>query len=195
VKIKETKKGFGEKIRAVREKKGITLKELSGRIGLSESLVSQIERNRISPSLDTLLALTDALDIDLEWLFKDRKRDKTVSIVRPRDRRKTVLKKTVFYHLSSMSDASRQHGIEAYLLEIQPGGEKGEAGYGHPGSELGLILEGRGRLSYGTGQYDLETGDSVSFASDIPHTLTNTGKNALKAIWVITPPKGWSERE
>ncbi|MDR3123762.1 MAG: helix-turn-helix domain-containing protein, partial [Treponema sp.] len=56
---------FGGKIRAVRERRSLTLREVAEKAGVSESLVSQIERNRVSPAIDTLLALADALDLDL----------------------------------------------------------------------------------------------------------------------------------
>ena len=61
---------FGEKLRAVRERKGYTLKVVAQRAGVSESLVSQIERNKVSPAIDTLLVLADVLDINLEFLFE-----------------------------------------------------------------------------------------------------------------------------
>jgi putative glutamine amidotransferase len=54
---------FGEKIRSVRERRSLTLREVAEIAGVSESLVSQIERNRVSPAIDTLLALADALGI------------------------------------------------------------------------------------------------------------------------------------
>ena len=50
---------FGEKLRSVREHKGYTLKVVAQKAGVSESLVSQIERNHVSPAIDTLLALAD----------------------------------------------------------------------------------------------------------------------------------------
>ena len=62
---------FGEKLRQVREHKGYTLKIVAQRAGVSESLVSQIERNHVSPAIDTLLALADVLDINLEFLFEE----------------------------------------------------------------------------------------------------------------------------
>ena len=62
---------FGEKLRSVRERKGYTLKVVATKAGVSESLVSQIERNRVSPAIDTLLALADVLDINLEFLFEE----------------------------------------------------------------------------------------------------------------------------
>ena len=65
---------FGEKLRTVREKKGYTLKVVAQKAGVSESLVSQIERNRVSPAIDTLLTLADVLDINLEFLFEEYRR-------------------------------------------------------------------------------------------------------------------------
>jgi mannose-6-phosphate isomerase-like protein (cupin superfamily) len=46
-------------------------------------------------------------------------------------------------------------------------------------------------LKYGTETYSLESGDSISFSSDIPHVLRNSGTGKLKAYWVVTPPKGF----
>lgn len=168
----------------------MTMKELAGLVGLSESMVSQIETNRVSPSLDSLLAICQALDVDMEWLFRDFRRTRSVSLVRRDERKRTQLPLVVFNHLSRESDVMWQHGVEAYLLEIQPGGEKGDSTYGHVGSEWGYVLAGTAELSYGASRYELRTGDAVSFASDIPHTLKNAGKGALKALWVVTPPKG-----
>ncbi len=180
---------FGEKLRAVRVRKGITLKAVASRAMVSESLVSQIELNRVSPSIDTLLAIADVLDIDLEYLFQDFKKDKKVSIVRAEERNSVVLKKVKYHQLSVMPDPSEKYAIESFFLEIDKGGEKGDIEYGHMGQELGVILEGKGELIYGQKRFDLNKGDSVSFPSDIPHRLINTGKKTLKAIWVITPPR------
>ena len=68
---------FGEKLRQVREHKGYTLKVVAQKAGVSESLVSQIERNHVSPAIDTLLALADVLDINLEFLFDEYRKNKT----------------------------------------------------------------------------------------------------------------------
>ena len=65
---------FGEKLRSVRERKGYTLKVVATQAGVSESLISQIERNRVSPAIDTLLSLADVLDINLEFLFEEYRR-------------------------------------------------------------------------------------------------------------------------
>ena len=62
---------IGGKLRGVRERRGLTLRQVAEMAGVSESLVSQIERNRVSPSLDTMLSLAYELGIDAEYLFRD----------------------------------------------------------------------------------------------------------------------------
>jgi transcriptional regulator with XRE-family HTH domain len=188
--MKATSSSFiGDKIRTVRERKGITLKALADQAGVSESLVSQIERNRVSPSLDTLLAIIAALEIDLDWLFRDLKRNKQVTIVRRGERRVTKAGGIEFQHLSVMRDGSEEHAVVAYYLTMEPGTETGDAEYGHIGRELGVLVSGRAVLEYGTEKYELDSGDSVSFSSEIPHKLRNSGESALVAWWITTPPR------
>ena len=180
---------FGGKLRAVRERKCITLKEVARLAGVSESMVSQIERNKVSPSIDTLLTLADVLDIDHEYLFNDYKQNKAVSIVRKGKGSTLMQGRVILTQLSRVGELTEDHAIEAFLLDIKEGAEKGDLEYGHTGKEFGVILEGQGDLVYGTETYHLSTGDSVAFSSDIPHTLKNTGKGPLRAVWIITPPR------
>ena len=77
---------FGEKLRQAREHRGYTLKVVAQRAGVSESLVSQIERNHVSPAIDTLLALADVLDINLEYLFEEYRKERPVHIIRGESR-------------------------------------------------------------------------------------------------------------
>ncbi len=186
---KNIKYKFGEKLRAVRERKGITLKKVAELASVSESMVSQIERNIVSPSIDTLLSVADALGLDHEYLFSDFKKTKEVTIVRKDNRHTITLDEITMQQISVIDDIPDDHAIEAFILEIKPGSEKGSMEYGHAGKEFGLILKGEGKLSYGTEEYDLKSGDSVNFPSDIPHILKNCGENTLEAIWIITPPR------
>ncbi len=180
---------FGEKLRAVRERRGYTLKDVAKRASVSESLVSQIERNKVSPSVDTLLLIADVLDIDYEYLFSDYRQKRRVSIVKASERGSIRRNKVTIHQLSFTDEVSEVPAIEAFLLEIEETGEKGNREYGHAGREFGIILEGRAELIYGDETYELDKGDSISFPSNIPHLLKNTGNQTLTAIWVITPPR------
>ncbi|MDR1587492.1 MAG: XRE family transcriptional regulator [Treponema sp.] len=179
---------FGEKIRTVRERRSLTLREVAEKAGVSESLVSQIERNKVSPAIDTLLALADALDIDLEYLFADYRRDRLVHVVRKKERG-SFTRPGVLYERLAQVEGRDHAGIEAYVITVEPGAKTGSAEYGHQGWELGLIESGRAELTVGNQTHRLKPGDSASFRSDAPHILTNTGKDTLRVFWVITPPK------
>ena len=115
------------------------------------------------------------LNIDIEYLLKDFKRNRNVEIVKSNQRNKIVLDEIVHYQLSTIPDSNQEFAIEAFLIEIKPGLEKGSPVYGHKGKELGLILSGEGEFLYGTDNYILKEGDCISFTSDIPHILKNTG--------------------
>jgi transcriptional regulator with XRE-family HTH domain len=187
--VKHGNSALGEKIRRVREQKRLTLKELSQRAGVSESLISQIETGKVSPSIDTLLSLAGCLEVDLEYLFSDYKRTKKAIVLRKRERSRMRRGGVSYEQLSLLAEEENRHAVEAVLLEIAPGKQQGSRDYGHEGRELGIILEGGGELTYGKDTYSLGEGDSINFASSIPHVLRNTGKRPLKAIWIITPPK------
>ena len=183
---------FGEKLREIRERKQMTMKDVAEKVGVTESLISQIERNKVSPAIETLFSIAEILDIDLEYLFSDFKRSKDVQLIHKSERAVYVSHGVTYEQLSKASDRDNGHGIEAYFLEINPGEEKGDAEYGHVGMEMGVILQGKGELSYGKESYKLVAGDSLSFESDIPHIIKNTGSTQLKALWVVTPPKNFA---
>lgn len=186
---KKMKYKFGNKLRAVREKKGYTLKEVAEKAGVSESLVSQIERNKVSPSTDILLTVADILEIDYEYLFSDYRQKRRVSILKNTARESISRNKVTIQQLSITDELSKEPAIEAFLLEIEATGETGDREYGHTGREFGIILEGEAQLVYGQESYDLNEGDTVSFPSDIPHQFRNNGQNVLRAIWIVTPPR------
>jgi transcriptional regulator with XRE-family HTH domain len=179
---------FGEKLRMVRERKGLTLKVIATKAGVSESLVSQIERNKVSPAIDTLLAIADVLEINLEFLFEEYRTSKPVRIVRANERR-TIKEDAVRYEeLSKPSGSDETHAIESYIVEIPAGHHTHRGSYGHQGREMGFVISGSAQLQYESEIYSLEEGDSISFSASAPHILVNAGTGPLKALWVVTPP-------
>ena len=180
---------FGKTLREIRKRKSLTMKELSQSIGVSESLISQIETDKVSPAIDTLLKITDELNIDFEYLFQKYKRNPKINIIKEKDRKKIIDGPVTYELLSKIDNIDKKNAIEAYYLEIKPGENKRNSEYGHLGSELGIIIEGNGKIQIAGNTYTLTAGDSVSFKADEPHTLINTGIDSLKAYWIITPPK------
>ncbi len=183
---------FGEKLRTVRERKGYTLKMIAQQAGVSESLVSQIERNRVSPAIDTLLTLADVLDINLEFLFEEYRRDRPVHVIHKDERRRMEEDEVVYEELAKPVEKDGEHAMECYILSIPPHGHTHRGSYGHLGREFGYIIEGEARFQYESTSYELKAGDSISFSASSPHMVYNDGDVEMKAVWVVTPPQRFS---
>lgn len=178
---------FGEKIREAREHKGYTLKVVAMQAGVSESLVSQIERNRVSPAIDTLLVLADVLEISLEYLFEEYRKTKPVKIIRANERPTIIESDIIYEELARPEKSDTEDSVEAYMLKIPAGAHTHRGSYGHFGREIGIIVKGSCRLNYENKEYIVNEGDSVSFSASAPHLIENIGDGPLEAIWVVTP--------
>ncbi|MBQ9539395.1 MAG: helix-turn-helix transcriptional regulator [Treponema sp.] len=183
---------FGEKLREVREKKGLTLKAVASQAGVSESLVSQIERGRVYPAIDTLLSLANVLDVRLQYLFEEYDRRGPVNVIRAGERRTIHEDAVVYEEVARPEEQDGKNSIESYLITIPVGDATHRGHYGHLGKEMGYIIEGKARLKYEDRDYELHSGDSVSFAAGAPHTIENIGDSLLKALWVVSPAQRFS---
>ncbi|MDA3789944.1 MAG: XRE family transcriptional regulator [Desulfobacula sp.] len=181
---------LGALLRPIRNSRHFTIKEVAAKAGISSSLLSQIERNRISPSLDTLLHVLEVYGVPPNKFFKDYETHSRVEIVR-RDDRKIYQRKGFKYEtLCGDSQAKGNHSFNAFFLELAPGQKRGDASEGHLGRELGIVVKGSAQLLYGQETYELHKGDSVSFFSQIPHVIQNLSDQTFSAYWVVTPAEG-----
>lgn len=179
----------GEELRGAREKLGLTLRTVANRAGVSESLVSQIERNRVSPALDTLVRLAETVQLDLAGLFSTLQHRRRLQLVRAAERTQIRDGDALYSLLSSSFEDVKGPALGAYRLELPPGGSQGDNRRGHGGRELGIIIDGNGQLEYNGELFELAPGDSVSFESDVPHRLVNNGSGSLTAYWITSPPR------
>jgi len=181
---------LGALLRAIRNTRNFTIKDVAAKAGISSSLLSQIERNRISPSLDTLLQVLEVYGVSPDRFFKDYETQSQVEIIR-KDQRKTYKRKGFSYEkLCGESQTRGNHSFNAFFLELAPGQERGDAEDGHLGRELGIVVAGTAQLIYGDEHHLIEAGDSVSFFSQIPHLIRNTSDTLFQAYWVVTPADG-----
>lgn len=186
---------FGEKLRSVRERKGYTLKVVAQRAGVSESLVSQIERNRVSPAIDTLLALAEVLDINLEFLFEEYRKKHPVEIIHPDERRGVDEDGVRYEEIVHPNSEDGSHTMESYIVTIPPHSQTHKGSYGHIGRETGYVLSGEGELHYEQNVYPIKAGDGISFSAGAPHLLVNNGDQELKAVWTVTPSQRFSKQD
>jgi transcriptional regulator with XRE-family HTH domain len=177
---------IGKILRLFREKISKKQGDVAAKAGISTSMLSQIERGAVSPSIDTLVAVCVALELDVADLFRRISPEPPLRILRRGKRLFTAAKGVRFEQLSRSADTS--HPAELLLVEIEPGKQAGVSDNGHEGVEMGYVLEGNATLFVNGNEFKLSKGDSVSYNSHLPHKLVNTGDTTFKAVWNALPP-------
>ena len=178
----------GTEIRQLRQAKRLTLQELADKAGLSIGLLSQLERGRSLLAVATLMRISVALEVPMNFFFSratDAGSEESDIVVRAKDRRQLT-----FPGLGISEDLLSPNlagPIEMLLSTIEPGADCGEA-YSHGGDEAGLLISGTLDLWVGERYFALKTGDSFSFPSKIPHRYKNSGTVKTQIVWIITPP-------
>ena len=184
---------IGPRLRAQREQMGLSLREVARRIGVSASLISQIERDKVNPSVSTLYALVQELRLTMGDLFATddapppgpaRSAAAASPLVTPEDRAVINLASGVTWHrLTPSSDPTLE-----FLHVVYDAGSEScpeDSLVRHGGKEYGYVLAGRLGVRIGFDEYVLEPGDSVSFDSSSPHRLWTIGDEAAEAIWIV----------
>lgn len=178
---------IGQKIRDLRNEKGMTLGDLAEKIKVSPSLISQLERGGINPSISLLKSIVDVLGTSLSSLLGEDevKPDEVPHVMKERARKMLTTEGGVkFVLLSGNYDLE----CEFIINEWPPGSSTGKEKYVHEGIECGLLLEGEMELELEDRTYRLKPGDSITYRSDIPHRLNNRGKKLAKGVWVNSKP-------
>ena len=200
----------GARLRERRGQLGLSLRELARRLEVSPSLVSQIETGKIQPSVRTLYAIVNELDLSLDEIFErggssdsagpptsargtarrdatgdeSAERGKAAPVQRRADRRAIELESGVRWErLTAWNDKD----IEFMEAIYEVGGASSPDGklVRHSGREFGLVLSGTLGVTVGFEEHVLQPGDSISFESTIPHRLHNDGDEVVHAIWVV----------
>ncbi len=160
----------------------MTLQELADAAGLSPAFVSQAERGKAVPSIVSLLQLSGALDIDINYFLTP---PKTNSLVRRASEPITVeIDSPVTYH--RLDGDVRNRLMNALLIIIPPDCELPKV-HREEGEDFFYVLEGEIRVDVGDEAFDLKQGDCVHINSQIEHDTINMSDKAVRILWVGTP--------
>ena len=176
---------IGAGLRLARRRRGRTLREVAGMAGVTESFLSQVERDIASPSIATLRRIAVALGMSIGEILEQA--GPHGQLVRAADRR------VVTYPGLAARDEFLTDGtngrLQIIMSHIEPGGGTGAEAYAHESDEECLIvLEGCLDLWVGDEHYRLEVGDAIRYSSRAPHRNENPGPGPARVLFVLTPP-------
>ncbi len=200
----------GEHIREERTKRGISLRHLARSVGVSASLISQIETGKCRPSVGTLYALTTALGVSIEDVFEARGDGPGALIgatgagscpapagplatlaavagplARPGEREVLELDSGVTWERLGHVPGG---GVDFLLVTYAPGASSSAAGdlMRHSGAEYGYLLDGELAVTLGSQEHRLTAGTSVSFSSSTPHRYANDARQPAVGVWFVS---------
>ena len=180
---------LGAKLRHARRLKRLRLKDVAVEVGCSESLLSKIECEKVTPSLRTLHRIVTVLDTSIAALFADS-RGESIILYRSGERPVVVIdapEQPGTIRLERVTPNVEDQSLEGNIHVVSPGATNGGE-IKHVGEEMGFVIQGELELTVGDTTHHLRTGDSFFFRSELPHSYRNPGDIEARVLWVNTPP-------
>lgn len=183
----EAKESPGDRIRRVREERGLTSKDLSSRTGIDIAVLERIESSETIPALGQLVRLGRALDMKMGY-FISPGIDKLMTVVRKHERkpisRYGETKSMEYgYSYESLAPEKADRLMEPFIVTLVP--TDTEEFSTHAGQEFLYVLEGEMKVQVGDRIEFLKPGDAVYYDSDQPHLVRCAGTNVTKVLAVL----------
>ncbi len=177
---------IGEHLRELRRRRNLGIRVVAARSGLSHSTISLIERDRMSPSVDTLNAILESLGTTLSGFFIDFQ---------------PLFGRQPFYRAADLVEIGRGDDISFRVVgadfpdrnilvmheRYAPGANTGET-FSHKAQECGIIISGAIELTVGEQTAVLKAGDGYYFDSTEPHRFINVHDGVSEIVSAVTPP-------
>jgi len=173
----------GQRLRMLREERGISMRALARRSGLSANALSMIERGLTSPSVSTLNKLATALEVPITAFFRQEPVREQIVFRKASERTRVPFLRGLIEGLGGEAFIGR---VESFLLTLESGGSSGPHGMIHTGHELVFCLRGTMEYEVENQRFLLEPGDSLIFAAQLMHRWRNPGNSVSNAIIVIS---------
>ncbi|TDX30904.1 XRE family transcriptional regulator [Modicisalibacter xianhensis] len=175
----------GARLKQLRQKRGLSQRELAKRAGVTNSTISLIEQNSVSPSVSSLKKILDALPVSISEFFAGEE----------------FTQEKVFYRASELTEigdgklswrlvgARRPNRSMSIIHEYYPpGADTGEDMLEHEGEEGGVIVSGTIELSVNGEAQLLTAGDAYYFDSRLPHRFRNVSDSDCVIVSANNPP-------
>lgn len=179
----------GQRLKSLREARGISMRSLARSSGLSANALSMIERGRTSPSVSTLNKLANALGIPVTAFFRVEPERRKVVLCKAGERTRLPFLRGTWEGLGGESFDGR---LNAFMVTLETGASSGPHGMLHTGAEFVFCLRGKLEYEVEGERYLLEAGDSLTFAAQLLHRWRNPGPNVVNAVIIIS---GFEEGE
>lgn len=178
---------IGIRLQTVRKSKGLSQRELAKRVGVTNSTISLIEQNKVSPSISSLKKVLDGIPISLADFFTlDLPASDEDSPFFSAEQQPDLGTTGIHYFLVGKGLKNRQMCI---LREVMPAGsDTGDSMLSHDGEEGGVVISGQVEVTVGDHVRVLGPGEAYYFESRQPHRFRNVSSHEAILVSASTPP-------
>ncbi len=183
-----SKYSIGGKLRRLRLRKSMGLLELSKHTGLSPALLSKLERDKMHPTLPTLLRIAMVFSVGLEYFFNPEPKP-VMEIVRKEDRLRFPENPDSphpAYRFESLDFPVPNRELSSYFAVFEPAEAEHARLHEHAGVELLYVISGSLTLITRDGRHELGEGDAVYFDSTVPHAYRGAAETGATALVVTS---------
>jgi len=178
--------GLGERLRDLRQTRGLSLGDLAAISGVPPSTISKIENRQMNPSLVHAINMAEALNENLGFLINDSAGgDVAFSVVRSKTRAALDLPE-MSLRLEDLHGDFASGILEARLGNIAEGAASGDEPMHHAGEELCHVLDGAISYFVDDQRFDLGVGDTIQFKCSDPHSWENNAPGSTRVLWVFS---------
>ncbi len=171
---------IGRRIREIRKARGMTLQALTDKCGLSSSMLSLVERGIASPSIGSLIVVSEALGTTMSELIGGGDEESSKIVTRAEDAK---IVETEAHVIRRMMKEDRTRGITVAINEYAPRTGSNENPLQHEGYEYGLVLEGQLTVEVDDVSHVLNVGDLIAYPSRRSHRIWNNGDSVARTVW------------
>jgi len=173
---------ISERLKKIREERGLSIRALGRLSGLSANALSVIERGLSSPSVSTLYKISTALEIPVTAFFEEAPSQQDVVLIKSTERKRIPLHRGLW---EGLGGEQFEGTVEPFMVTLEAGTSSGRFPMAHSGHEFVFCL--RGELAYEVGEttYSLESGDSLLFSAAQEHKWHNPGKKVTNALIIL----------
>lgn len=176
---------IGSRLRRLRKEKSLSIAALAERSGVSTGLISQIERDMVSPTVVSIYRIAQALDTNISYFFPVPE-EKPYVLLHPGERQHIQLAGGARdYEL--LTSGSPERALDMVLVTLRGGASFDRECVSHAGEECGYVLSGILTVLLDGQEVDLFPGDSIHFPSTRPHVYINTHPEDCVSLWSMTP--------
>jgi transcriptional regulator with XRE-family HTH domain len=173
----------GARLQVLREARGMSMRSLAQKSGLSANALSMIERGKASPSVSTLYKLAEALGVSITDFFGPPATRRKAVFLKPDKRARVSIPQGSWEGLGGEQFVGR---VEPFIITLEPGAGSGGQAMVHSGHEFVFCLQGQVEYRVEGDVYPMEAGDSLLFSANLEHHWRNPGRTTANILIVLS---------